>query len=136
MPKLLLLQLIVPICLTLGFIPHMAHATPLSTPVPDATAFAGRDSIIKKYFEIRGLNITFEILPLNSYVALQKKHDLKAMAARRRGAQKQFLKLAQAFRDSKTEHIPPPALFQGLRTGGQPSNLAAITITGLEEVRR
>jgi hypothetical protein len=101
------LPVIVAVCLIGGFVAPDTDAMPPVSAVPDASEFAGRDAIIKKYFEIRGLNITFEILPLKSFVALQKAYDIKGMSKRTRGLQNQFLQLAKAFRDSQTDRIHP-----------------------------
>ncbi len=77
-----------------------------SPALPDASAFAGEDQIIEQYFEIRGLRITFEILPLESYVVLKQALDLKAMGEARRGAQQRVVALAQAHRDGRADVVP------------------------------
>lgn len=84
-----------------------------SPPLPDASAFAGEDQIIEQYFEIRGLRITFEILPLESYVALKRALDLKAMGEARRGSQQQLLALAQAHRDGRADAVPELLFLDG-----------------------
>ena len=101
----ILLPVLVTVCLVSGFFLPKAHATPSALSRPYAAEFAAPDAIIKNYFEIRGLNITFEILPLKSFVALQKAYDIKGMSNRKRGSREQLLQLAQAYRDSSTDRI-------------------------------